>query len=481
MKFNTNARESLKNGLDQLANAVKVTLGPQGRNVVIENNFGQPQITKDGVTVAKAVNLEDKYENMGAQLIKSVASKTGDDAGDGTTTSTILAQALVTEGLKNVVAGANSIDIKKGIDMAVKVVVDYIKSEAEQIDYDKIEQIATVSANNDSKIGKLIADAIREVTIKGVITIEEAKGTETYYNIVEGFQFDRGYLSPYFITNPETNICELESPYIFISKEKINNIKDVLNLLQHVSNENKSLLIITEDIDSEVLNTLVFNRVKNGLKICVVKAPEFGDNRVEALKDIEILVGSEVGSCDKVVVTKDNTTIINGHGNPEQIKERANAIQNEARAAKLSGGVAILYVGANSEVELGEKRDRIEDALCATRAAIEEGIVGTTYLKASERLNNIDGHNHGENVGINIVQKALEEPLRQIVRNAGKEDSIVVNKVKESGLGYNAKLDKYEDLKAVGIIDPAKVERVALENAASVAGLFLTTECVIVK
>ena len=518
IKFDVDAREQLKQGVDQLANAVKVTLGPKGRNVVIEKKFGAPQITKDGVTVAKEIELEDKFQNTGAQLVKSVASKTGDDAGDGTTTATILTQAIVTEGLKNVTAGANPLDLKRGIDKAVNAVVDYIKENAEVVNdnYDKIEQVATVSANNDPEIGKLIADAMRKVSKAGVITIEESKSRDTYINVVEGMQFDRGYLSGYFVTDSDKMECVMDNPYILIYDKKISNIKDFLPILQPAAESGRPLLVIAEDVDSEALTTLVVNRLRGGLKICAVKAPGFGDRRKAMLEDIAVLTGGVViseekglkleqatlemlGTCDKVTVSKDNTTIVKGAGHKELIADRIAQIKNEIanttssydkeklqeRLAKMAGGVAVLYVGANSEVEMKEKKDRVDDALCATRAAIEEGVVvggGTTYIRALEALKNVKGENADEQTGVNIVERAIEEPLRQIVRNAGGEGAVVVQKVREGegDYGYNARKDVYEDLRAAGVIDPAKVERVALENAASIAGMFLTTECLIV-
>ena len=518
IKFDVDAREQLKQGVDQLANAVKVTLGPKGRNVVIEKKFGAPQITKDGVTVAKEIELEDKFQNTGAQLVKSVASKTGDDAGDGTTTATILTQAIVTEGLKNVTAGANPLDLKRGIDKAVNAVVDYIKENAEIVNdnYDKIEQVATVSANNDPEIGKLIADAMRKVSKDGVITIEESKSRDTYINVVEGMQFDRGYLSGYFVTDSDKMECVMDNPYILIYDKKISNIKDFLPILQPAAESGRPLLVIAEDVDSEALTTLVVNRLRGGLKICAVKAPGFGDRRKAMLEDIAVLTGGVViseekglkleqatlemlGTCDKVTVSKDNTTIVKGAGKKELIADRIAQIKNEIanttssydkeklqeRLAKMAGGVAVLYVGANSEVEMKEKKDRVDDALCATRAAIEEGVVvggGTTYIRALEALKGVKGENADEQTGVNIVERAIEEPLRQIVRNAGGECAVVVQRVREGkgDFGYNARKDVYEDLRAAGVIDPAKVERVALENAASIAGMFLTTECLIV-
>lgn len=518
IKFDTDARELLKRGVDQLANAVKVTLGPKGRNVVIEKKFGAPQITKDGVTVAKEVELEDRFENTGAQLVKSVASKTGDDAGDGTTTATILTQAIVTEGLKNVTAGANPMDLKRGIDKAVAAVVEYIKNNAEKVDdnYDKIEQVATVSANNDPEIGKLLADAMRKVSKDGVITIEESKSRDTHIGVVEGMQFDHGYLSGYFVTDADKMECVMENPYILIYDKKISNLKDFLPILQPAAESGRPLLVIAEDVDSEALTTLVVNRLRSNLKICAVKAPGFGDRRKAMLEDIAVLTGGLVisedkglkleqatlemlGTCDKIVVSKDNTTIVNGAGEKQLIADRVAQIKNEIanttssydkeklqeRLAKLAGGVAVLYVGANSEVEMKEKKDRVDDALCATRAAIEEGVVaggGTTYIRALEGLKNLKGDNADEQTGINIVERAIEEPLRQIVANAGGEGAVVVQKVKEGegDFGYNARTDVYEDMRKAGVIDPAKVARVALENAASIAGMFLTTECLIV-
>ena len=517
IKFNTEAREALKKGVDQLADAVKVTLGPKGRNVVIEKKFGAPQITKDGVTVAKEIELEDKFENTGAQLVKSVASKTGDDAGDGTTTATILTQAIVTEGLKNVTAGANPMDLKRGIDKAVTAVVDFIKNNAEQVgdNYDKIEQVATVSANNDSEIGKLLADAMRKVSKDGVITIEESKSRETSIGVVEGMQFDRGYLSGYFVTDAEKLECVMENPYILIYDKKISTLKDFLTILQAAADSGRGLLIIAEDVDSEALTTLVVNRLRAGLKICAVKAPGFGDRRKAMLEDIAILTGGMViseekglkleqatlemcGTADKVTISKDNTIIAGGSGSKENIADRVSAIKKEIemttssydkeklqeRLAKLAGGVAVLYIGANSEVEMKEKKDRVDDALCATRAAIEEGVVaggGTTYIRALETLSSLKGENADEQTGINIVVRAIEEPLRQIVSNAGGEGAVVVQKVREGkgDFGYNARTGNYEDMRKAGIIDPAKVARVALENAASIAGMFLTTESVI--
>ena len=478
IKFDTEARELLKSGVDQLANAVKVTLGPKGRNVVIEKKFGAPQITKDGVTVAKEVELDDKFENTGAQLVKSVASKTGDDAGDGTTTATILTQAIVNEGLKNVTAGANPMDLKRGIDKAVAKVVDYIKTNAEVVgdNYDKIEQVATVSANNDPEIGKLLADAMRKVSKDGVITIEESKSRDTHIDVVEGMQFDRGYLSGYFVTDTDKMECVMENPYILIYDKKISNIKDFLPILQPAAESGRPLLVIAEDVDSEALTTLVVNRLRAGLKICAVKAPGFGDRRKAMLEDIAVLTGGVVISEDKGLTLDKATLEMLGTAEKVKLKERL---------AKLAGGVAVLYVGANSEVEMKEKKDRVDDALCATRAATEEGVVvggGTTYIRAQKELADLKGENADEQTGINIVCRAIEEPLRQIVTNAGGEGAVVVDKVRagEGDYGYNARAEKYEDLRAAGVIDPAKVERVALENAASIAGMFLTTECLIV-
>ena len=517
IKFNLEARDLMKQGVDQLANAVKVTLGPKGRNVIIEKKFGAPHITKDGVTVAKEVELADPFQNAGAQLVKSVASKTGDAAGDGTTTATVLAQAIVREGLRNVAAGANPMDLKRGIDKAVSAVVENIKEQSEQVgdDYNKIEQVGTVSANNDAEIGKLLADAMKKVSKDGVITIEEAKGRETTIGVVEGMQFDRGYLSPYFVTDTEKMECVMESPYVLIYDKKISNLKDFLPILEPAVQSGRPLLVIAEDVESEALTTLVVNRLRTQLKICAVKAPGFGDRRKAMLQDIAILTGGVViseetglkleqatidmlGSCDKVVVSKDNTTIVNGRGDSQNIKDRVNQIKNEIaastsdydkeklqeRLAKLAGGVAVLYVGAPSEVEMKEKKDRVDDALCATRAAIEEGIIpggGVALIRAQKALEGLKAENSDENTGIQIVRRAIEEPLRQIVENAGLEGSVIVNEVRqgEGDYGYNARADKFENMKAAGIIDPAKVTRVALENAASIAGMFLTTECVI--
>ena len=519
ISFNIEARENLKQGVDKLANAVKVTLGPKGRNVIIEKKYGAPQITKDGVTVAKEVELEEASENLGAQLVKEVASKTGDQAGDGTTTATVLAQSIIGVGLKNVTAGANPMDLKRGIDKAVAAVVENIKQQAEVVgdDYDKIEQVATVSANNDATIGKLIADAMKKVTKNGVITIEEAKGTDTTIEVVEGMQFDRGYISPYFVTNTETMEVEMDKPYILIHDKKISNLKELLPVLEPAVQSGRPLLIIAEDVDSEALTTLVVNRLRAQLKICAVKAPGFGDRRKEMLEDIAILTGGTViseergikleqatlemlGTAEKVTVNKDNTIIVNGAGNKDAIAQRSAQIKAQIaatksqydkeklqeRLAKLSGGVAVLYVGAASEVEMKEKKDRVDDALSATRAAIEEGIVpggGVAYIRAQVALDAVKAENEDEKTGVEIIRRAIEEPLRQIVFNAGKEGAVVVQKVREGkgDFGYNARKDEYENLLAAGVVDPAKVSRVALENAASIAGMFLTTECVITE
>ncbi len=518
ISFNTDARDQLKKGVDELANAVKVTLGPKGRNVIIEKKYGAPHITKDGVTVAKEIELDNAMENLGAQLVKEVASKTGDQAGDGTTTATVLAQSIVGVGLKNVTAGANPMDLKRGIDKAVAKVVDDIKKHAREVgdNYDKIEQVATISANNDAEIGKLVADAMRRVSKDGVITIEEAKGTDTTIEVVEGMQFDRGYISPYFVTNAETMEVEMEKPYILIYDKKISNLKELLPILEPAVQSGRPLLIIAEDVDSEALTTLVVNRLRAQLKICAVKAPGFGDRRKEMLEDIAVLTGGVViseekgiklesatldllGTAEKVTVNKDNTTIVNGAGKKENIAARVAQIKSQIanttsdydreklqeRLAKISGGVAVLYVGAASEVEMKEKKDRVDDALSATRAAIEEGIVpggGVAYIRAIDALEGLKADNDDERTGIEIVKRAIEEPLRQIVANAGKEGVVVVQKVRDGkdDLGYNARADKYENMFAAGVVDPAKVARVALENAASIAGMFLTTECVIV-
>ena len=517
IKYDVDAREQLRQGADALANAVKVTLGPKGRNVVIDKKFGAPRITKDGVSVAREIELDDAFQNAGAQLVKSVASKTGDDAGDGTTTATVLAQAILTEGMKNVAAGANPLDLKRGIDKAVKSVVESIKAQAEQVDgnYDKIEQVATISANNDSEIGKLIADGMRAVSVDGVITIEDAKGRDTVLKTVEGMQFDRGYLSAYFVTDPKKMVCDMENPYILIYDKKISSMKEFLPILEPAVQSGRPLLIIAEDVDSEALTTLVVNRLRTQLKICAVKAPGFGDRRKAMLEDIAILTGGVViseekglkleqatlemlGTAEKISVSKDNTTIVNGAGAKENIAERIELIKSEIanttsdydkeklqeRLGKLSGGVCVLEVGAASETEQKEKKDRCDDALCATRAAVEEGIVtggGVAYIRAQEVLEGLTGENNDETTGIQIIRRAIEEPLRQICKNAGVEGAVIVNKVREGkgNFGYNAKNDTFGDLREVGVVDPAKVTRVALENAASVAGMFLTTECVI--
>ena len=517
--FNMDARDQLKKGVDELANAVKVTLGPKGRNVIIEKKFGAPHITKDGVSVAKEIELADAYMNTGAQLVKSVASKTNDDAGDGTTTATLLAQAIITEGLRNVTAGANPMDLKRGIDKAVTKVVESIKAQSEEVgnDYDKIEQVATISANNDAEIGKLIADAMRKVSKDGVITIEEAKSRDTTIGVVEGMQFDRGYLSAYFITDTEKMECQMDNPFVLIYDKKITNLKDMLPILEAAVQTGRPLLIIAEDVESEALTTLVVNRLRSQLKICAVKAPGFGDRRKDMLEDIATLTGGIViseekgikleqatldmlGTCSKITVSKDNTTIVDGNGDKEAIAQRVAQIKSQIattksdydkeklqeRLAKLAGGVAVLYVGAASEVEMKEKKDRVDDALCATRAAIEEGIVpggGVAYIRSIDSLENLEVVNADEKTGVAIVKRAIEEPLRQIVANAGKEGAVVVQKVREGegDYGYNARTEVYENLFAAGVVDPAKVTRVALENAASIAGMFLTTECVIVE
>lgn len=517
IKFNIKAREELKNGVDALADAVKVTLGPKGRNVIIEKQFGAPHITKDGVTVAREVELEDHFQNMGAQLVKEVASKTGDQAGDGTTTATVLAQAIVNVGLKNVAAGANPMDLKRGIDKAVSAVVEGIKAQSQEVDddYSKIENVARISANNDELIGKLIAEAMRKVSKEGVITVEEAKGTETTVDVVEGMQFDRGYISPYFVTNSEKMECDMENPYILLYDKKISNLKDMLPILEAAAQSGRPLLIIAEDVDNEALATLVVNRLRGSLKICAVKAPGFGDRRKEMLEDIAILTGGTVisevkgmqlaqatiqdlGTAEKVTVNKDNTIIVNGAGSKDAIATRVAQIKAQIetttssydkeklqeRLAKLAGGVAVLYIGAPSEVEMKEKKDRVDDALSATRAAIAEGIVpggGVAYIRCLSRLDDLKGDNDDENTGIAIIRRAIEEPLRQIVANAGVEGAVILQKVKEgtADYGYNARTDSFENFFATGVIDPAKVTRVALENAASIAGMFLTTECVI--
>ena len=517
ISYNIEARDALKRGVDQLANAVKVTLGPKGRNVIIDKKFGAPHITKDGVSVAKEIELADAAENLGAQLVKEVASKTGDQAGDGTTTATVLTQAIVSVGLKNVTAGANPMDLKRGMDKAVSAIVANIKEQSEEVgnDFDKIEQVATISANNDAEIGKLIADAMRIVSKDGVITIGEAKGMDTTIDVVQGMQFDRGYISPYFVTNTETMEVEMDRPYILLYDKKISNLKELLPVLEPAVQSGRPLLVIAEDVDSEALTTLVVNRLRAQLKICAVKAPGFGDRRKEMLEDIAILTGGTViseekgiklesatidmlGTADSITVNKDNTTIVNGAGNKEAIAARVGQIKAQIaitkstydkeklqeRLAKLAGGVAQLNVGAASEVEMKEKKDRVDDALSATRAAIEEGIVaggGVAYIRAQAALEGLKGENEDEQTGIEIIRRAVEEPLRQIVANAGKEGAVVVDKVRngEADFGYNARKDMYENLKAVGVVDPAKVTRVALENAASIAGMFLTTECVI--
>ena len=517
MKYDVDAREQLRQGADALANAVKVTLGPKGRNVVIEKKFGAPRITKDGVSVAREIELDDPFQNAGAQLVKSVASKTGDDAGDGTTTATVLTQAILTEGMKNVAAGANPLDLKRGIDKAVSAVVTSIKAQAEQVgdNYDKIEQVATISANNDNEIGKLIADGMRAVSVDGVITIEDAKGRDTVLKTVEGMQFDRGYLSAYFVTDPKKMVCDMENPYILIYDKKISSMKEFLPILEPAVQSGRPLLVIAEDVDSEALTTLVVNRLRTQLKICAVKAPGFGDRRKAMLEDIAILTGGVViseekglkleqatiemlGQAEKIAVSKDNTTIVNGAGAKENIAERIDLIKSEIatttsdydkeklqeRLGKLSGGVCVLEVGAASETEQKEKKDRCDDALCATRAAVEEGIVtggGVAYIRAQEALEGLTGDNNDETTGIQIVRRAIEEPLRQICANAGVEGAVIVNKVREGkgNFGYNAKNETFGDLREAGVVDPAKVTRVALENAASVAGMFLTTECVI--
>ncbi|MDD6778826.1 MAG: chaperonin GroEL [Bacteroidales bacterium] len=519
IKFDIKAREELKKGVDALSNAVKVTLGPKGRNVIIEKKFGAPHITKDGVTVAKEVELEDQFQNMGAQLVKEVASKTGDDAGDGTTTATVLAQAIVNTGLKNVAAGANPIDIKRGIDKAVAKVVEAIKAQAQEVgdDFEKIENVARISANNDSEIGQLIAEAMKKVKKEGVITVEEAKGTDTSVDVVEGMQFDRGYISPYFVTNSERMECEMDHPYILLYDKKISSLKDMLPILEATAQSGRPLLIIAEDVDSEALATLVVNRLRGSLKVCAVKAPGFGDRRKEMLQDIAILTQGVViseekglklesatidllGSAEKVTVNKENTTIVNGAGESECIAERVAQIKAQIettkssydkeklqeRLAKLAGGVAVLYIGAPSEVEMKEKKDRVDDALSATRAAVAEGIVpggGVAYIRAIKSLDGFKGDNEDETTGIEIIRRAIEEPLRQIVANAGLEGAVIVQKVKEGegDFGYNARTDQFENLFKSGVIDPAKVTRVALENAASIAGMFLTTECVIAE
>ena len=517
IKFDVEARDLLKKGVDELANAVKVTLGPKGRNVILAKKFGAPHITKDGVSVAKEIELENPYENMGAQMVKEVASKTGDNAGDGTTTATVLAQAIISVGLKNVAAGANPMDLKRGIDKAVAKVVESIKAQSQEVgdDNNKIEQVATISANNDNEIGKLIADAMAKVKKEGVITVEEAKGTDTTVEVVEGMQFDRGYLSPYFVTDTEKMEVVMEKPLVLIHDKKISSLKEILPLLEATVQNNRSLLIIAEDVDSEALTALVVNRLRANLRVCAVKAPGFGDRRKEMLQDIAILTGGTViseeqglkldsatlemlGSAETITINKDNTTIVNGAGNKEAIAARVGQIKVQIekttsdydreklqeRLAKLAGGVAVLYIGAPSEVEMKEKKDRVDDALSATRAAVEEGIVpggGVAYIRAISAIEDLKGVNDDETTGIEIVKRAIEEPLRQIVANAGKEGAVVVQKVREGegDFGYNARTDVYENLLTSGVIDPAKVTRVALENAASIAGMMLTTECVI--
>ncbi|MBO5696792.1 MAG: chaperonin GroEL [Alistipes sp.] len=519
IKYNVEARELLKEGVDALCNAVKVTLGPKGRNVIIDKKFGAPQVTKDGVTVAKEVELEDTFANMGAQMVREVASKTNDDAGDGTTTATVLAQSLISVGIKNVTAGANPMDLKRGMDAAVEKVVESLKSQSQVVGSDmaKIEQVATISANNDSKIGKLIAEAMSKVNNEGVITVEEAKGTETYVDVVEGMQFDRGYISAYFITDTEKMIAQLDKPAVLITDKKISTIKEIMGVLEPVAQSGRSLLIIAEDVDGEALSTLVLNKLRGTIKIAACKAPGFGDRRKEILEDIATLTGATVistdkgmriedtkvemlGTAEKVTLNKENTTIVDGAGSKEAIAQRVQqiraSIENatsdydreklQERLAKLAGGVAVLYVGAATEVEMKEKKDRVDDALAATRAAVEEGIVpggGVAYIRAVKALEGMKGDNDDQTTGIQIVKRAIEEPLRQIVANAGGEGSVVVNKVKEGegAFGYNARDDKYEDMLAAGIIDPTKVSRVALENAASIASMFLTTECVLAE
>ena len=517
IKFNMEARDELKKGVDALANAVKVTLGPKGRNVIIEKKFGAPHITKDGVTVAKEIELEDAFQNMGAQLVKEVASKTGDDAGDGTTTATVLAQSIVNVGLKNVTAGANPMDLKRGIDKAVAKVVEGLKAQAEEVgdDFEKIESVARISANNDSEIGQLIAEAMKKVKKEGVITVEEAKGTDTTVDIVEGMQFDRGYISPYFVTNTEKMECDMDSPYILIYDKKISALKDMLPILEATAQSGRPLLIIAEDVDSEALATLVVNRLRGSLKVCAVKAPGFGDRRKEMLEDIAVLTGGVViseekglklesttidmlGRAEKVSVDKENTTIVNGSGSKDAITARVAQIKNQIetttsdydreklqeRLAKLAGGVAVLYIGAASEVEMKEKKDRVDDALSATRAAIAEGIVpggGVAYIRCIPALDKLEGETDDETTGIEIIKRAIEEPLRQIAANAGVEGAVIPQRVKDGkgDFGYNARTNTYENFFAAGVIDPTKVTRVALENAASIAGMFLTTECVI--
>ena len=516
IKFDIKAREELKKGVDALADAVKVTLGPKGRNVIIDKKYGAPHITKDGVSVAREIELEDAFQNMGAQLVKEVASKTGDDAGDGTTTATVLAQAIITHGLKNVAAGANPMDVKRGIDKAVAAIVEGIRAQAQEVgdDFKKIEDVARISANNDEAIGHLIAEAMKKVKKEGVITVDEAKGTETTVDIVEGMQFDRGYISPYFVTDTEKMLCTMDSPYILLYDKKISNLKDMLPILEATAQSGRGLLIIAEDVDQEALATLVVNRLRGSLKVCAVKAPGFGDRRKEMLEDIATLTGGVIseekgmkleganinmlGTAEKVTVNKENATIVNGAGNKDAIAARVAMIRAQIeqtksdydreklqeRLAKLAGGVAVLHIGAPSEVEMKEKKDRVDDALSATRAAIAEGIVpggGVAYIRAIAKASELKGDNEDETTGIHIVLRAVEEPLRQIVANAGVEGAVVVQRVKDGkdDFGYNARTDVYEPLMAAGVIDPAKVTRVALENAASIAGMFLTTECVI--
>ena len=519
IKYNMEARDMLKEGVDALANAVKVTLGPKGRNVIIDKKFGAPQVTKDGVTVAKEVELEDSFANMGAQMVKEVASKTNDDAGDGTTTATVLAQALIGVGLKNVTAGANPMDLKRGMDKAVATVVESLRKQSQEVgsDFAKIEQVATISANNDHNIGKLIAEAMAKVNKEGVITVEEAKGTDTHVEVVEGMQFDRGYISAYFITDTEKMEAQLEKPYILITDKKISTMKELMGILEPVAQSGRALLIIAEDVDGEALSALVVNKLRGTLKIAACKAPGFGDRRKEMLEDIAALTGATVistdkgmklddatlemlGCAEKVTLNKENTTIVDGCGDKAAIKARVDQIRAsieasksdydreklQERLAKLAGGVAVLYVGAATEVEMKEKKDRVDDALAATRAAVEEGIVpggGVAYIRAVDALENMKGDNEDQTTGIQIVKRAIEEPLRQIVENAGGEGSVVVNKVREGkgSFGYNARDDRYEDMLAAGIIDPTKVSRVALENAASIASMFLTTECVLAE
>lgn len=519
IKYNIEARDLLKEGVDALANAVKVTLGPKGRNVIIDRKFGAPQVTKDGVTVAKAVELEDAFANMGAQMVREVASKTNDDAGDGTTTATVLAQAIISVGLKNVTAGANPMDIKRGIDRAVAVIVESLRAQSQEVGSDntKIEQVATISANNDRAIGSLIAEAMAKVNNEGVITVEEAKGTDTHVEVVEGMQFDRGYISPYFMTDTEKMQAELDKPYILIADKKISTMKELMGILEPVAQSGRSLLIIAEDVDGDALQSLVVNRLRGTLKIAACKAPGFGDRRKELLEDIAVLTGATVvssdkgmkiedatlamlGCAEKVTLTKENTTIVDGCGDKAAIADRVALIRSsievaksdyereklQERLAKLAGGVAVLYVGAATEVEMKEKKDRVDDALAATRAAVEEGIVpggGVAYIRATAALEGLKGENDDQTTGIQIVKRAIEEPLRQIVANAGGEGSVVVNKVREGegNFGYNARDDRFEDLMAAGIIDPTKVSRVALENAASIASMFLTTECVLAE